>query len=119
RANQLLLEVDEMLQDARDELGFAEAQFSEADVQPFRAAIEKAAGELRSAFALRQKLDDNIPEPPDERKAALEQIIVHTESAKAMLKAETARIEELRNLERNAPTILAGMPPLIEAAERR
>lgn len=119
RANQLLLEVDELLQDARDELGFAEAQFSEADVRPFRSAIEQAAGELKSAFALRQKLDDNIPEPPDERKQALEQIIVHTESAKARIQAETARIEELRNLERNAPSILAAMPSLIDTAERR
>lgn len=118
RANLLLLEVDELLQDTRDELGFAEAQFRDADVQPLRAAVEQAANELRDAFLLRQKLDDNDPEPPAERKAALERLIQHCESAKGLLAAQTARIEEIRDLERNAPGILKALESQVAEVER-
>lgn len=119
RANLLLLEVDELLQDTRDELGFAEAQFRDADVQPLRAAVEQAANELRDAFLLRQKLDDNDPEPPAERKAALERLIQHCETAKSLLAAQTARIEEIRDLERNAPDILKALESEVAEVERR
>ncbi len=118
QANLLLLEVDELLQDTRDELGFAEAQFREADVAPLRSAVEQAANELREAFLLRQKLDDNDPEPPAERKAALERLIQHCETAKNLLVAQTARIEQVRDLERNAPDILKSLESQVAEIER-
>lgn len=117
-ANVLLLEVDELLQDTRDELGFAEAQFRDADVAPLRNAVDQAANELRDAFLLRQKLDDNDPEPPAERKAVLERLIQHCETAKNLLTSQTARIEEIRDLERNAPDILRALEAQVAEVER-
>ena len=118
RASQLLLEVDELLQDSREELGFAEAQYNEAEAKPFRDSVEKATAEMKAAFLIRQNLDDNIPEPPAERKAMLEQLIRHCETAKGFLEQATARVDELRALERAAPEILAGVPGLVGELER-
>jgi uncharacterized membrane protein YgcG len=52
-ANALLIHTDESLRDAEEEIGFAEAQFSEAEVVPYREALAKASDELKAAFAVR------------------------------------------------------------------
>jgi uncharacterized membrane protein YgcG len=53
-ANALLIRTDDALRDAQQEIGFAEAQFSEADVAPYREALRQASEELKAAFAVRQ-----------------------------------------------------------------
>lgn len=119
RANALLLETDDGLREAEQELGFAEAQFNEADVAPFRQAFEVARVEMRAAFELRQALDDSEPESPTERQRLLGELVAHAEKAKALLEAEHGRIEVLRDLEKTAPQLLPALPGRIgEAAAR-
>lgn len=119
RANALLLETDDALREAEQELGFAEAQFSEADVAPFRQALEEARVEIRAAFELRQTLDDSEPESASERQQLLGELVAHAEKANALLDAEHGRIEQLRNLEKTAPQLLSALPDRIgEAAAR-
>jgi uncharacterized membrane protein YgcG len=119
QANALLLETDDALREAEQELGFAEAQFSEADVTPFRQALEGARAEMRAAFELRQALDDSEPEPASRRQEMLSDLVARAEKARALLDAEHRRIEELRDLERTAPQLLPALPGRIDEVAGR
>lgn len=119
RANALLLETDDALREAEQELGFAEAQFSESDVAPFRQALAVARDEMRAAFELRQALDDSVPEPASLRQKMLGELIAHAEKAKGLLDAERGRVEQLRDLERTAPQLLPALPGRIDEVQAR
>ncbi len=110
QANQLLIQADDAVRDAQQEVGFAEAEFSAADVDPYRAAVTQAQDELKAAFAVRQKLDDDIPEDPPTRIAMLNEIVAHAQRVNALVEEQRTRIGQLRDLERRAPEILAGLP---------
>jgi uncharacterized membrane protein YgcG len=105
-ANHDLIATDEAVRDAQQELGFAEAEFDETDTAPFRAAIDQAAGEMKAAFAIRQQLDDEVPEDPPTRRQMLETILKHTTAAGALLTAQHDRLAQLRDMRRRAPEVL-------------
>ena len=67
-ANALLIRADESLRDAQEEMAYAEAQFTPADVAPYRDAVAGASTELKAAFTIRQQLDDAVPEDADTRR---------------------------------------------------
>ena len=115
----MLIAIDERTRTADQEAGFVEAEFGEDEAKPFRTAIAEAREELRAAFGVRQKLDDAEPEDPPTRVAMLNEIVERCRRAGAALDRQAARIDELRNLERNAPAILAGLPAQVEAQEGR
>jgi hypothetical protein len=119
RANALLIETDELIRHDAQELGFAEAQFGKAEVDAFRAALDAARAELQAAFEIRQRLDDATPEAPPDREQMLNQIVAHCEKAQALLTEQTDRFQQLRDLERRAPELLAAQPDAIAAVERR
>ena len=118
-ANRLLIETDDVLRDARAELGFAEAQFTPAEAQPFRAAIDSAAAELQAAFTLRQQLDDSVPEDAATRSRMLAEIVERTKRARALIDEQAARFDELRDLERNAPEVLTRLRDQLGTLEGR
>jgi uncharacterized membrane protein YgcG len=118
-ANSRLVAMDERMRDAKQEVDYVEAEFGDAEVQPLRAAIAAAEGEMRAAFEVRQQLDDAEPEDPPTREKMLTEIVERAKRAQAALDAETGRIEQLRNLERDAPGILEGLPARIAQVEAR
>jgi uncharacterized membrane protein YgcG len=118
-ANAQLIAADDRIRAAEQETGFVEAEFGEAEAAPFRAAVDDARRELRAAFALRQRLDDNDPEDPPTRESMLNQIVESSGRAGAALDAQAARIEELRSLERDAEKILGALPAQVEPVEAR
>jgi hypothetical protein len=118
-ANAALVAVDERVRNANEEVGFVEAEYGDAEAEPLRAAVAAARTELRAAFEIRQKLDDSTPEDPPTREAMLRDIVTRTQQASAGLDAEEARLSELRNLERDAPKILAALPAQADAVETR
>jgi uncharacterized membrane protein YgcG len=118
-ANSRLISADEALRAADQEIAFAVAQFGEEEVAPYRAAVAQASTELKAAFALRQQLDDDVPEDAETRHALLAEMIERANRAEALLDEQRQRIEELRNLERNAPQILAALPAQIDAVAAR
>lgn len=118
-ANRLLLEADEGLKDAANDVEFAAAQWGDAEVVPYREAIKVAGDELRAAFALRRQLDDTDPEPPSERERLLKEIIARTTKANALLDAQEARFDQLGDLERKAPELLAVAATTATALEPR
>jgi uncharacterized membrane protein YgcG len=119
QANALLIHADEALRGAQEEIGFAEAQFGEADVGPYREAVATAAAELKAAFALRQQLDDAIPEDADTRRRMLEEMVAHAKAAQGGLDEQRQRLQQLRDLERTAPEVLAALPAQVDALEAR
>ena len=118
-ANAQLIATDERIRAADQEAGFVEAEFGADAAVPFRAAVADARRELQAAFEIRQRLDDAEPETPAAREAMLRAIVQRTGNAAAALDKQAARIDELRNLERQAPTILAALPAQADAQAAR
>jgi uncharacterized membrane protein YgcG len=119
QANALLIATDERIRDARQEVDFAEAQYGPDEVIDLRTAVAAAQAELAAAFTVRQRLDDDQPEDDATRDVMLREIVERTTRAQATLDAETDRIRQLRDLERDAPTTLVELPARIEAVEDR
>jgi uncharacterized membrane protein YgcG len=118
-ANALLIQADDAVREADQELGFAEAQFDEADIAPLRDAIASARQDLKAAFAVRQKLDDEIPDEPSAREAMLSEIVARTRRIVALLEAQRQRLEKLRAQEQAAPQTLSGLPTRIDVVAAR
>ena len=118
-ANSLLISTDERIRDAAQEVDFVEAQYGDAEVEPLRQAVAGARDELKAAFGIRQRLDDAEPEDPESRERMLREIVDRLTRANAALDAQTERIRQLRDLERDAPATLAALPERIAAVEAR
>jgi uncharacterized membrane protein YgcG len=118
RANVLLVQTDDLVRDAEQEVSFAEAQFG-ADAQPYRAALEASRADLKEAFHARQLLDDEQPDDESTRRRLLTQIIERAEAATRRLTEQAEAFERLRAIERNGPAILASLPAEIAKLEAR
>ena len=118
-ANALLISTDERIRDASQEVDFVEAQYGPAEVEPLKQAVTQARQELRAAFSIRQRLDDAEPETPEAREQMLNEIVQRLSEANGALDAQTDRIQQLRDLQRDAPATLAALPDRIAAVEAR
>ena len=119
QANQMLLATDDALHEAGQDVGFAQAEFSDEDVAPYTKAIAAAQEELGKAFGIRQLLDDSIPEDQPTKERMYGEIIVHCGAAKTAVDVEAKRLAELRDLEKTAPQVLAALPQAIETLQGR
>ncbi|MFJ6483065.1 TPM domain-containing protein [Streptomyces sp. NPDC091682] len=108
-AKALLVETDDAVRTSTEELGFASAQFGEEAARPFVAAVAYAKDELTHAFRLRQQLDDAYPEDDATRRRMLDEIVARCTGANRRLDAESADFDRLRDLEKNAPQVLASV----------
>ena len=106
QASALLLATDDALRSADQEVGFAQAQFGDAEAAPFQKALDDAKAELRQAFLISQQLDDDKPETPDQRHAMLQEIIDRCTRAQGMVNDQLARIKTLRDLVKNVDQVL-------------
>jgi hypothetical protein len=98
-----LVRADDLVEEASDELGFAIAQFGERATADFAAALEVSKRQLRDAFALKQKLDDAVPDTEAETRQWTEQITRLADEATARLTAQTRQFDTKRGAEQNAP----------------
>ena len=119
RANALLLQADDELADAEQEAGFAEAEFSETEVKPFRDAVAAAKDELKAAFLLRQQLDDATPEDAKAERSMQQEIVTRCERALALVGGQRQRFEGIRDLEKRAPEVLEGLASQVTVVEGR
>ncbi len=118
-ANAQLIATDDRIRTAAQEAGFVEAEFGADEAAPFRQAVAEAGAELKAAFEIRQRLDDSMPEDRPTRERMLREIVGHLGRAGEFLDRQAARIDELRNLERQAPAILAALPAQLETQAAR
>ena len=119
RVGALLVQLDDALKTSEQELGFAVAQFGEAATKDFTKALDGAKQKLHEAFAIKQKLDDAQADSAGQQRAWTTQIIQLCESADAELDAQADAFDELRELERNAPQVLATVLEDVAAAAAR
>ncbi|TDP90823.1 TLP18.3/Psb32/MOLO-1 phosphatase superfamily protein [Leucobacter luti] len=118
-ASALLVRVDDDVRSSEQELGFAQAQFGAAAAEPFAEAIGEARAQLQAAFELRQKLDDDVPDTDEQRRAWLGEIIDRCSGAKESLDAHTESFSRLREVEQRAPEVLAQLSAALPRAREQ
>lgn len=102
RSRELLVAVDNAVRTSAEELELAVAEFGETATLPFRTALDNARAAVAHAFSLRQRLDDAIPETPDEQRVMLLELIDTLGRADRELDARVTEFDEMRNLLINA-----------------
>ncbi len=107
KAGSALVQTDDAVTTSRDEVGFATAQFGDAATATFAKTVDEAAAKLSDAFSLKQKLDDEIPDTAEQRRAWHIEILTLCEAANQLLDDNAQAFEQLRHLEKNAPQALA------------
>lgn len=107
RAGAALVAIDDAIQASDAELGFAQAQFGDEATRAFADVLADAKVKVGQAFAVRQQLDDALPETEEQRRAMLLQVLQVCEQVDAALDAQTEEFERLRDLQARAPQVLA------------
>ncbi|MCO7204160.1 TPM domain-containing protein, partial [Microbacterium sp. CnD16-F] len=107
QAGAALVRTDDAISTSAQELGFAKAEFGDAATGEFEQAIAAARASLQQAFALQQKMDDETPDSPEQRRAWYEEILARSRAAEAALAEKAGAFEALRDLAANAPEALA------------
>lgn len=118
-ANTMLLQLDEGVREADQELAFAEAEGDSEHLAEFKAAIDRAKQHLRRAFELRQQWDDNRPADAEQSRAILDGVIAECETGRKLLLHQFERLNQRRDFEREAPSTLERLPAEAGALERR
>lgn len=119
RASRLLVQLDDSLKTSEQELDFAIAQFGTEVTTPFSTSLANAKAQVTEAFTLRQRLDDAVPETPEEKRAMTERIIFLCDSADRELDDQADAFDDLRRLEQSAPQALAAVVAGAAAAQTR
>ncbi|MET4049035.1 MULTISPECIES: TPM domain-containing protein [unclassified Rhodococcus (in: high G+C Gram-positive bacteria)] len=102
RAHSMLVETDNAVRASEEELTIARSEFGDRTAAPFISAYAEAKKALASAFEMRQRLDDAIPETPDQRRSMLIHIISSCGRADHELDSRVAEFESMRDLLINA-----------------
>lgn len=106
RAKQILVDTDNAVRTSAEELALARGEFGDAATAPFTAAHDRARAALGSAFTIRQRLDDDIPETPDQQRDLLVELITACSRADRELDEKVREFDGMRDLLIDAPARL-------------
>lgn len=112
RAASALVDTDDAVKTSRQELDFARAQFGDGAAREFEQALAHATQDLDQAFALKQQLDDSVPDTEPQVRQWNAQILELCAHANTELDDKAKAFDELRQLEQNAPEALARVQEL-------
>ncbi|KAA0917186.1 TPM domain-containing protein [Dietzia sp. ANT_WB102] len=98
RARAGLVDADQAVDESTSALETAAGEFGELRTRPFRSALDSARSEVAAAHSLVQRLDDDIPETPDQRKAMLLEVAARAERAERGLEGQAKAFAEMRDL---------------------
>ncbi|BEK97675.1 TPM domain-containing protein [Nocardia seriolae] len=101
-SKETLVDTDNAIRTSTEELRLATDEFGATTTAPFTAALEAAKRALAKAFSIRQQLDDDIPETPDQQQRMLIDLISSCGSADRDLDAKVSEFDAMRNLLINA-----------------
>ncbi|GLK16376.1 hypothetical protein [Herbiconiux flava] len=118
-ANIQLVQMDDAIRDADDELEFARAEFGDAAVHDFAEALGTAKKRASEAFALKQRLDDSVPDTEQEQRDWSKRILSLSDAALALVTAQTRAITDRRRAETAAPDTLARLSDRTAEARTR
>ncbi len=119
QASSALIDLDDAVQTSTQELTFARGQFGDEAVTGFQEALDTSRTELGQAFALRQQLDDEVPEDQPAKRRMVEEILRLCESADERLDAQAEAFDRLRDLDQTAPQVLQALIPKVEQVRGR
>jgi hypothetical protein len=119
RASIQLVQMDDALREAVDEVEFTRAEFGEAAAIEFAEALDTARRRASEAFALRQRLDDSVPDTEQQQRDWSKRILSLSDSALALVTAQSRSIQERRRDETSAPAALARTRAAIAAGRAR
>lgn len=105
-AQEELVSTDESIRRGKEELDIATAEFGPERTRAFTRAMNHSTTTLQKAFSIRQRLDDSIPETPEQRREILVEIISSCGQADDALDAQAEEFAEMRNLLINADSKL-------------
>ncbi|MGY4102867.1 TPM domain-containing protein [Nocardia sp. R16R-3T] len=109
RSKEVLVEIDNAVRTSAEELELATGEFGDTAVSPFSTALARAKSAAAKAFSIRQQLDDDIPETPDQQRTMLVDLISTVGRADRELDAQVAEFDAMRDLLINAPARLDGL----------
>ncbi|WP_022870303.1 TPM domain-containing protein [Yaniella halotolerans] len=109
QAGSALIQADDAITTAEQEIGFAQASYGDASVQVFQQDLAEAKEHMRQSFQLQYQLDDHIPDTEADQRAWLKEILDRSAKVMSSLQAHEHDFEELRDLEKNAPEALQGV----------
>lgn len=109
QAGSALLQADDGVRAAANELEFARLEFGKEATDEFNKALESAKAKVAQAWEIRKLLEDEIPEPADQARSMNEQILALTKAAHDDIAAQEQRFSDLRNLAANAGERLADL----------
>jgi len=118
RAGGALLGADDAIRSSEEELGFAKAQFGLQATDQFTAALAEAKHKAQRAFALRQQLDDEIPETEPQQRQMYAEILQLTAEVDETLSAQAQHFVRLRDMQARAPQVLSELDQRATEVER-
>ncbi|MFJ4651742.1 TPM domain-containing protein [Nocardia sp. NPDC088792] len=101
-SKETLVDADNAIRTSAEELRLATDEFGAIATAPFTAALQGAKSALAKAFSIRQQLDDDIPETPDQQQTMLVELISSCGRADRELDAKVSEFDAMRNLLINA-----------------
>ncbi|MET8424867.1 TPM domain-containing protein [Nocardia sp. NPDC004860] len=101
-SKETLVDTDNAIRTSTEELRLATDEFGTTATTPFTAALTGAKNALAKAFSIRQQLDDDIPETPDQQQRMLVELISSCGSANRELDAKVGEFDAMRDLLINA-----------------
>lgn len=101
-SKETLVDADNAIRTSAEELRLATDEFGAIATAPFTAALQGAKSALAKAFSIRQQLDDDIPETPDQQQTMLVELISTCGRADRELDAKVSEFDAMRNLLINA-----------------
>lgn len=114
-AKDALVDMDNAIRTSEEELNLAVGEFGADSTAPFTAAFEKARATLASAFTIRQRLDDDIPETPDQQRQMLVELVTTCARADRELNERVAEFDSMRDLLLDAPARLDALTQSVVA----
>ncbi|MGN2640770.1 TPM domain-containing protein [Nocardia takedensis] len=106
RSREVLVEIDDAIRTSAAELELATGEFGATATAPFTAALDNAKAAAAQAFQIRQRLDDDIPETPEEQRTLLVELIGVVGRADHELDSRVAEFDAMRDLLIDAPARL-------------
>ncbi|MTE12397.1 TPM domain-containing protein [Nocardia aurantiaca] len=101
-SKETLVDTDDAIRTSGEELRLATDEFGATATAPFTAALEGAKNALAKAFSIRQQLDDDLPETPDQQQRMLVELISRCGNANRELDAKVGEFDSMRDLLINA-----------------
>ncbi|MCS5728874.1 hypothetical protein N1031_03795 [Herbiconiux moechotypicola] len=119
RASIRLVQMDDGIRAAEEELEFARAEFGEAAAHEFADALGTARRRASEAFALQQRLDDSEPDTEQEQRDWSRRILALSDAALALSTAQSRAFAERRRAEGSAADSLRRLDELLATVRVR